>query len=266
VLPPFCATSIVTPAMVRTPLNGVALTFATTSKVTVSLPTPWLEFNPTGVIQVGIEEIFHWQVCALALTVTYPVVAELTKVIGSGLYVTRNVHALVLDWVTATVVPPTSTPAVFTPPDPLPAAVTVTVALPVPLVGETESQFPVSSKIVAVHAQLELLAASVKVWLPPLAMKFRTCGVTVNEQALVPASEAGIDSPATASVPDKLPAPELGKAVATTVPVPVPLVWDRLNQFRGDVAVHAQVEGFAMTVRSIVPPVAGKLSEGGETE
>jgi hypothetical protein len=99
-----------------------------------------------------------------------------------------------------TTCPAISRVAFFTPPDPFPAAVTVTVPLPAPLLGETEAHVPVSN-IDAVQAQETPLALKVIVWLPPLAINSKLDGATVNEHAVVPASDTGIDWPATVMFP-----------------------------------------------------------------
>jgi hypothetical protein len=50
-----------------------------------------------GTSQTGISEIFHWQDCPLAVTVTVPVEGELTKFKGEGLLVALKKQALVFD-------------------------------------------------------------------------------------------------------------------------------------------------------------------------
>lgn len=193
-----------------------------------------------GTSQSGFTETLHGQDCPLAFTVMKPSDGALTKFKGDGLEVTENMQALVLDCWIATVWPAISSVAFFTPPEPLPAAVTVTVALPVPLEGETESQPGPFSKD-AVQAQVEVLALRVRVALPPLAMNKRLVGATVNEQALLAASETGIVWPATVILPTRFCVPELGTAVARTVPLPVPLVGLNESQLRLEDAVHAHV-------------------------
>ena len=147
----------------------------------------------------------------------------------------------------------------------MPAAVTVTDALPVPLVGETEAHAPVC-KIEAVHAQETPLALNVSVWLPPFAINNKLEGAMVKEHALVPASDTGIDCPATVMFPFKFWALELGCAVARMVALPVPLVVFKLNQLRAEDAVQAQFEALAVIVIAWgEPPVAGNARESGET-
>jgi hypothetical protein len=195
-----------------------------------------------------MADTFHWQDWPLAVTLTVPVEGELTKLRGEGLVVAVNVHWLVLDSVMLTTWPAISSVAFFTPPDPFPAAVTVTLPLPVPLVGETEAHAPVC-KMDAVQAQPTPLALKLTVWLPPLAINNKLDGATVNEHALVPASETGIDCPATVIFPVRFCALELGSAEASTVPLPVPLVTFRLNQLSEEEAVHVHVDELAEIVK-----------------
>jgi hypothetical protein len=141
-----------------------------------------------------------------------------------------------------------------------PAAVNVTLPLPVPLVGPTVNQ---PALLDAVQARVEGLAVTVTPCVPPAAGAFQVVGLSVT---VPPDCVTLTVFPPSVRVPVRLVRLVVDAAVRVTLPLPVPLVGLTVNQTASLDAVHARVAEFAVTVTPWVPPAAGAFQVVGVRE
>ena len=165
-VPPACVTLTVCPPSVTVPVRLVRLVVDAVVNVTLPLPVPLVGLT---VNQPALLDAVQPRVAELAVTVTpcVPPAAGAFHVVGLSVKVAP-------DCVTLTVVPPSVTVPVRLVRLVVDAAVSVTLPLPVPLVGMTVNQ---TASLDAVHVRVEGLAVTVTAWVPPAAGAFQVVGL-----------------------------------------------------------------------------------------
>jgi hypothetical protein len=222
---------------------------------TDALPVP---LSVVAVIQPAEALAVHAQVGALAVSTTVPVdgvAGTLTEAAP-----TLNVHAGTAACVTVYAWPPIVTVAVLAAPG-FAATVTVALPVPVPLAGATVAH---AALLDAVHPHVPSVAVTPTLDAPPAAATFADPAESVKPHGAAACVTVYAWPPiVTVAV---LAAPRFAATVTSMLPVPVPLAGLTVTQAALLETVHAQVDALAVTVRPVVPPVAGAFCPANDSE